>query len=379
MSVSAGINVLLDQHLASIAGRRLGLISNASAVTRDLTSTLDALRRAPNVQLAALFGPEHGFHTAAPDAIPVDSTVDTRTGLPIYSLYGEVTQPTAEMLAGLDLLIFDIQSVGVRFYTYTTTLLYAMRTAAEVGIPVIVCDRPNPITGQIVEGPLLEPGYESFVGSGPLPVRHGLTVGELAQLYNTAWSVGSSLTVVPCANWQRTMWFDETGLPWVSPSPGMPTLATATVYPGTCLIEGTNLSEGRGTTLPFEVVGAPWLDGWALADVLNELRLPGVKFRPVQFEPTDSKWVGQTCGGVQLHVLDRTVFRPLTAGLWLISTVKSLNADDFAWQLPHFDRLMGTDLVRKQLDAGLPVSEIEAGWAPNRANFEAQRHQVLLY
>jgi uncharacterized protein YbbC (DUF1343 family) len=283
------------------------------------------------------------------------------------------------MLAGLDALIFDIQAVGVRFYTYITTLHYTMQAAAEHGIPFIVCDRPNPIGGEVVEGPVLEPGYESFVGPGPLPIRHGMTIGELAQLYNTGWGVGCDLTVVPCAGWQRKMWFDDTGLPWVSPSPGIPKLETATVYPGMCFIEGTNLSEGRGTALPFEVVGAPWVDGWATADALNSQGLPGVKFRAVQFEPTASKWAGQVCGGVQLHVLDRYAWRPVTAGLHLVAIIRSMYPDDFAWWLPHFDRLMGTDRVRGQLEAGAPVEDIAAGWPSDQARFAAQRQEVLIY
>jgi uncharacterized protein YbbC (DUF1343 family) len=378
-AILPGIDVLIQQRLDLIAGRRAALVSNASAVTRDLTGTLDALRRAPNVQLVALFGPEHGFYTAAADGASVESTMDSRTGLPVYSLYGDLHKPTADMLAGLDILIFDMQCVGVRFYTYITTLLYTMQAAAEHGLPLIVCDRPNPIGGEVMEGTLLTPGFESFVGPGPLPVRHAMTIGELAQLYNTAWGVGCDLAVVACAGWQRAMWFDETGLPWVPTSPGMPALTTATVYPGTCLIEGTNLSEGRGTTLPFEQVGAPYIDGWTLAEALNSLGLPGVKFRPVRFEPTDSKWAGQVCGGVQLHVLDRAAFRPVTVGLHLIATLKGLYPDQFAWRLPHFDRLMGTDQVRRQLDAGTPVQDIVAGWLPDLETFAPQRQKVLLY
>lgn len=379
MTVQLGIDMLLNERIGLIAGRRVGLISNASGVTRDLTSDVDALLHAPGVELVALFGPEHGFHAAAADAAAVASATDVRTGLPVYSLYGEVHKPMAETLAGIEVLVFDIQSVGVRFYTYITTLLYAMQAAAEHGVDVIVCDRPNPIGGEIVEGPLLRPGFESFVGPGPLPIRHGMTVGELARLYNAAWGVDCDLTVVPCAGWQRTMWFDDTELPWVPTSPGIPKLETAAVYPGTCLIEGTNLSEGRGTTLPFELVGAPWIDGWALADALNELALPGVKFRPVQFEPIASKWAGQECNGTQLHILDRQAFRPVAAGLHLVATVKAMYPDDFTWRLPHFDRLMGTDQVREQLDAGVSASEVVAGWADDQVTFEHQRREALLY
>ena len=379
MNVLPGIDILLSQQLDLIANRRLGLVSSASGVLRDLTSTLEALRRAPGVTLAALFGPEHGFFAAIPDGLKFDTQVDARTGLPVYSLYGARQKPTPAMLADLDALVFDIQPVGVRFYTYIATLLYVMQAAEERGIPLIVCDRPNPIGGQIIEGPLLQPGFESFVGPGPLPMRHGMTIGELARLYQIAWEVDCQLTVVPCQGWQRAMWFDETGLVWVPPSPGMPKLETAVVYPGMCLLEGTNLSEGRGTGTPFEVAGAPWIDAWALAEALNALSLPGVKFRPTHFQPTDSKWRGEACAGVQVHVLERTTFRPVTAALHLIATVKSHHPAEFAWRAPHFDRLAGTDRVRQQLDAGAPVAEIMAPWPTERAAFEAGRAQVLLY
>lgn len=379
MTVLPGIDVLLSQQLNLIARRRIGLISNASGVTRDLTSDIDALRQAPGVQLAALFGPEHGFYAGVPDGLKIGASVDARTGLPVHSLYGQTEKPTGEMLADLDVLVFDIQAMGVRFYTYITTLLYAMQAAAEHGLAVVVCDRPNPIGGEVVEGPLLEPGFESFIGSGPLPIRHGLTMGELARLYKEVWGVNCDLTVVPCQGWTRSMWYDETGLFWIPSSPGMPKLDSAIVYPGTCLIEGINLSEGRGTGTPFEVAGAPWIDAWELAETLNGLDLAGVKFRPTQFQPTDSKWRGQICAGVQFHVLDRRALRPVTIGLHLIATLKALYPTDFAWRLPHFDHLSGTDQVRQQLEAEVAVSEIVAGWASDQATFEAQRRQVMLY
>lgn len=370
MPVLSGIDVLLGQRLDLIAGRRVGLISSASGVTRDLTNDVDALRQAPGVQLVALFGAEHGFSALTADGAAVRSTVDSRTGLPVYSLYGEVREPVAEMLAGLDVLLFDIQSVGVRFYTYITTLLYTMQAAAEHGLTFIVCDRPNPIGGEILEGPVLERGLESFVGPGPLPIRHGMTAGELARLYNEAWGVGCDLAVVPCAGWQRKMWFDDTGLPWVPPSPAIPWPDTALVYPGTCLIEGTNLSEGRGTALPFHLVGAPWMDEWQLATALNQLALPGVYFRPVAFQPAASKWVGQRCGGVQLHVADRRAFRPVTVGLHLLATTRALYPDKFVYRKsgeenkhPYIDLLIGTARVRRALDGGVSVADLVASWA----------------
>lgn len=379
MMVQFGIDVLLKERLDLIAGPRVGLISNAMAVTGDLTGTADALLKTPEVQLAALYGPEHGFSGGAHDAMLVNSSTDSRTGLPIHSLYGEHFKPTIEMLEDVDLLLFDIQSVGVRFYTYMTTLLYTMQAAATYGLPVVVCDRPNPIGGEIVEGPVLAPGFESFVGCGPLPVRHGLTIGELAQLFNIEWGVGCDLTVVPCTGWRRDMWFDDTGLPWVPPSPGIPKLETAIVYPGTCFIEGTNLSEGRITALPLEVVGAPWVAPWSLADALNASALTGVRFRPAFFEPTASKWADQPCAGVQVHVLNRNTFRPVTMGMQLVATIKALYDDHFTWQLPHFDHLAGTDQVRLQIDADTPVLDIVAGWQQELAEFANQRQKVLLY
>jgi uncharacterized protein YbbC (DUF1343 family) len=386
MSVLPGIDVLLRQRLDLIADRRVGLISNASGVTHDLTSNVDALRRAPNVQLAALFGPEHGFYTLAADGAAIESSVDPHTGLPVYSLYSEVRKPTTETLAGLDVLVFDIQSVGVRFYTYVTTLLYAMQAVAEQGLAFIVCDRPNPIGGEIVEGPVLERGFGSFVGPGRLPIRYGMTVGELARLYNEAWDVGCDLTVVPCAGWQRAMWFDDTRLPWVPPSPAMPWPATALVYPGTCLIEGTNLSEGRGTALPFHHIGAPWIDGWRLAETLNRLDLAGVRFRPVSFQPAVDKWAGQRCGGVQLHVIDHRTFRPVTVGLHLVATVRNLYLNKFAWREggeegdhTYIDLLTGTDKVRRALESGVSVVDLVASWADGLDQFVRASRPYYLY
>jgi uncharacterized protein YbbC (DUF1343 family) len=290
------------------------------------------------------------------------------------------------MLEGLDLLVFNIQTVGVRFYTYITTLLYTMQAAAESGIAYIVCDRPNPIGGQIIEGPVLESGYESFVGPGPLPIRHGLTIGELAKLYNEAWGVGCDLTVVPCSGWRREVWFDDTGLPWVPPSPAMPWLETAIVYPGTCLVEGTNLSEGRGTALPFHLVGAPWVDGARLADALNEQELPGVRFRPTVFQPSADKWAGQRCGGVQLHVTDRRTFRPVTAGLHVLAAARGLYPDALSFRgsgedsrRPHLDLLAGGSSVRSGLEAGLGVAEITSTWGMGLDAFAERRKACLLY
>jgi uncharacterized protein YbbC (DUF1343 family) len=274
----------------------------------------------------------------------------------------------------------------VRFYTFLSTLYHTLRGAAKAGKPVVVLDRPNPVTGAIVEGPLVEAGFESFVGIVPLPLRHGLTLGELARWMNARQEPKAELSVVPMQGWRREMWFDETGRDWIMTSPAMPRLSTATLYPGTCLVEGTNLSEGRGTALPFEVVGAPWIDGHALAERLNALGLEGVIFRPVMFSPTSSKHRGEPCAGVQLHVSDRQAFRPLHAGLHLIATCQALYPQQFAFlassregRPPHFDLLAGNAWVREALTRGQPVAEIEAGWAGTEASFRQGCRDSLLY
>ena len=401
--VKTGLDVLLAEKLHLLRGRRVGLVTNPTGVTSDLESTVDVLHRAPGVQLAALFGPEHGFRASAPDGVAVASGRDRRTGLPVHSLYGPTKKPTPEMLAGLDVLVFDLQDCGARFYTYTWTLRYCLEAAAENRLPLLVLDRPNPIGGEAVEGPVLDRRFASFVGDWPIPIRHGLTLGELATLFNR--TIGADLTVVRMQGWQRAMWFDDTGLPWVLPSPNLPTLEAATVYPGTCLVEGTNLSEGRGTSRPFEFVGAPWIDGASdLALALNTLRLPGVRFRPVAFAPTTSKHSGSTCGGVQVHVLDRQAFRPVETGVYLLATIQRLYPGDFRWLLsswegrppeapscltsrngghdgasPHIDLLAGTDRLRQAIDAGVPVADIVAEWQPGLAAFCQERAGVLLY
>ena len=379
MTVLPGIDVLLTQQITLIQDRRIGLISSAGGVTQNLTPTLEALQNTPGVTLTALLGPEHGFYGAEPDGLEIASSTDLRTTLPVYSLYGDTVEPTAAMLEQVDVLLFDIQSAGVRFYTYIATLYHVMRAAATHQVPVIVCDRPNPIGGEKVEGPILKPGFESFIGPGPLPIRYGMTFGELAQLYRDVWGIACDLTVVPCQGWSRNMIFAQTGLVWVPTSPAMPKPDTTIVYPGLCLIEGTNLSEGRGTATPFEVIGAPWIKDWVLAKAMNDLNLPGVRFRPTQFLPTDSKWQGYPCYGIQTHVTDPAIFAPVTVGLQIVATLKRLYPANFAWREAHFDRLLGTDEVRLAIDAGVAVDEIVAGWQTALNQFEAERQTVLIY
>ena len=389
MTVRTGLQVLLQERRDLVAGERVGLISHPAAVLPDLTSSIDALRDA-GVELAALFGMEHGFGGAAAGGKDQADAVDARTGLPIFSLYGASHEPAADTLAGVDLLVYDVQDVGVRFYTFISTLFYVLRSAGRYGCPLLVLNRPNPINGDAVEGPLLQPGFESFVGIARLPVRHGMTVGELARYFNEEYALGADLAVVEMQGWQSSRWFDETGLPWVPPSPAMPHLSTATVYPGTCLIEGTNVSEGRGTALPFEQVGAPWIDGFSLACALNDLDLTGVRFRPAAFEPAASKYAGRLCHGVQVHVLDRDAFRPVSLGLHLVATLSSLYPDNLRWTSREradgekhytFDVLTGSDHIRKVLEDGANASvpSLLAEWAAGEAEFRERRRPYLIY
>lgn len=378
LSTITGLDNLLSSHLDLIRHKRLGLLTNAAGVTRQLQSNIDALREA-GMDLVALYSPEHGLAAAAGHGVLIASTWDTRTGLPVYSLYGDTFKPTREMLSGLDVLLFDLQDVGVRFYTVAYTLAKALEGCVECGLPLLVLDRPNPIGGALIEGPLLDPTLQSSVGYGPLALRHGLTLGELARFYNQELHIGADLQVIPMQNWNRAMWHDETGLTWVPSSPNMPHPGTAILYPGICLVEGTNCSAGRGTPLPFEIVGAPWLDGYALAAEMNALSLEGVRFRPLTFTPTDDKFADETCSGVQVHVTEREALRPVSVGLYLIATVKRLCPDQFEWQVEHFDLLIGDGRVRAAMDRGDAVDTITDQWTQGQKDFAARRAAYLMY
>jgi uncharacterized protein YbbC (DUF1343 family) len=308
--------------------------------------------------------------------------------VPVYSLYSETREPTAEMLDGLDALVIDLQDVGTRVYTYIYTMANCMRAAARHDVRVIVCDRPNPVGGEEVEGDRLQASCTSFVGQFPIPLRHGMTIGELARLFNEAFGIGCDLDVIPIEGWRRPMYHDETGLPWVIPSPNLPTLDSAIVYPGAVLFEGTRLSEGRGTTRPFELVGAPWIDGDRLADAMNARGLAGVHFRPVFFEPTFQKHARQTCGGVQIHVTDRRTFRPVRAAVELMDGFRREAPDTFAWREPPYeyerdkepiDILYGSNQLRATLDAGADLAPLFAAWGPEEEAFRRQRERYLLY
>lgn len=384
-SITVGAEILLREKCERLRGRRIGLITNQTGVTSDLRPLAEVLAKRRELKLVALFAPEHGYGGSAPDAVPIDSIRDKASGLPIYSLYGKTQKPADEMLEGVDVLVFDIQDVGVRFYTYAQTMSLAMEAASENNIGFIVLDRPNPLTGTLVQGNMLDGAFSSFLGRYPIALRHGMTVGELAGLFSQEFGIGVDLDVVEMRGWRRMMWYDETGLVWVPPSPAMPSLRTATAYPGMCLLEGTNISEGRGTALPFELAGAPWIDGDELAGQLRERNIKGCLVRSAEFVPVASKHCGKRCGGIQVHVTDRARFRPVEFGLMLIAAIKDLYPDHFEWRLDastksfHFDLLVGTDKVRRELDSDVPLSDIFEGWKEKMRRFREIREQFLLY
>jgi uncharacterized protein YbbC (DUF1343 family) len=356
-----------------------------------LRHAADLLQALPGLTLSALFGPEHGVRGDAQYLTAVVGEVDAATGLPVHSLYGATRpslQPAPGALAGLDALCFDIQDVGARYYTYQATMLLGMEAAARDGLAFVVLDRPNPIGGHRVEGPALRPGFESFCGLHDLAPRHGLTVGELARLFVAERGLDLDLTVVPCQGWRRRQGFGATGLPWVMPSPNMPTPATALVYPGMCLLEGTNLSEGRGTTRPFELFGAPWLDPVRLASALSAERLPGVRFRPASFTPTWDKHAGTRCHGVELHVHDAEAFRPFRTGLASVLHARALAPERFRWRtetyefvdgVPAFDLLCGSARERTAIEAGARLPDLVAGYAGEERSFARRRARFLAY
>jgi uncharacterized protein YbbC (DUF1343 family) len=393
-----GLEVLCADRLDLVRGRRAGLVCHPASVTADLVHAVDRLLAA-GVKLTRLFGPEHGVRGEAQDMIGVDGEHDRRTGLPVTSLYGdsiESLEPPAQSLADLDVLLIDLQDVGSRYYTYVWTMGLCLQAAARARVPVVVLDRPNPLGGVQVEGGDVTPETESFVGLGCVPVRHGMTIGELARLLcaGLPWGgprfrdpVACDLTVVEMRQWRRRLHFEDTGLPWVLPSPNMPTPDTAFVYPGMCLIEGTNVSEGRGITRPFEIIGAPFVDGHALAERLAAHDLPGVRFRPLTFRPVFHKFGRQSCGGIQLHVVDRNTFRPYRTGVAVLRELWACG-EQFQWRTERYefvsdrlaiDLLTGGDAVRTGIERGLPVDELFASWLPAERAFPDRRRPHLLY
>jgi uncharacterized protein YbbC (DUF1343 family) len=373
--VLSGIDVLRAEGFARLKGKRLGLVTNHTGLARDGATTIDLLFNAPDVRLVSLFSPEHGIRGIL-DA-NVESTVDEKTKLPIHSLYGETRRPTPGMLEGIDTMVIDLQDIGARFYTYMTTMAYVMEEAAKAGIEVVVLDRPNPIGGVRIEGPMLDSEQLSFVGYMPMPVRHGLTLGELAQLFNAENKIGAKLTVVTARNWRREAWFDETGLPWVNPSPNMRNLIQATLYPGIGAFEGTNLSVGRGTDTPFEQIGAPWIDGVALAEALNARRIPGIRFYPVRFTPTASKFANEACQGVFAIVTDREALRPVRVGVEIAAALHKLHGARF--ELERSDRLFGSKDGISRIRAGEDPAAVAQSWSAGEGRWRLLRNKYLLY
>jgi uncharacterized protein YbbC (DUF1343 family) len=385
--VRTGLEELLARP-GNLRGLRIGLLANPASLTPDLEHASQALKSSRAFRLTALFGPEHGIWADAQDLVEVEDSRDPATGLPVHSLYGKSRVPTPAMLQGLDAVVLDLQDVGSRYYTFIYTMLNVLEAGARDHRRVVVLDRPNPLGGVTVEGNVLEPEYRSFVGLHPLPVRHGLTIGELALLFQAERALPVDLRVVPMRGWRREMDFDQTGLPWVLPSPNMPTVDTAFVYPGGCLIEGTNLSEGRGTTRPFELVGAPWLDPWVLARDMARERLPGVRFRPAFFTPTFQKHAGRLCGGVQVHVQDRGRFSAYLTYLLLIAHARRQDPSRFAWRDPPYeyeyvkrpiDILCGTGRVRQTIEGGLSPRRLARAFRADAAGFRRRRAPYLLY
>jgi uncharacterized protein YbbC (DUF1343 family) len=386
-----GLDVLREQGFRLLRGLRVGLVTHPAAVDAQLRHSSELLGAAPGVSLAALFGPEHGLTGEAQDLVSVPDDHDPHARLRVYSLYGDSfksLRPNEQQLRALDALVIDLQDIGSRYYTFQATMLLCFEAASRPNLLTVVLDRPNPLGGVKVEGPVLKPGFESFVGIHPLATRHGMTIGELAKMYKTERSLAGELHVVPCEGWRRDHEFEQTGLPWVLPSPNMPTLDTARVYPGQCLLEGTNLSEGRGTTRPFELCGAPWLDARRLCQSLQDESWPGVAFRPACFRPTFQKFAGQTCNGLQIHVLDREAFQPVRTGLAILAAMRDLSGDRFAWRReryefvadrPAIDLLFGSDRERLALEAGRPVREIAQAWEAEEEAFRRRRQPFLLY
>jgi uncharacterized protein YbbC (DUF1343 family) len=392
MAIETGLARLAAEgtRLAPLHGRT-GLIVNPTSVDSELRHAIDLLRARSDMHITALFGPEHGVRGDAQDMIGVDAATDPQSGLPVFSLYGHSEaslSPTAEMLEQVDALVFDIQDVGSRYYTFVWTMVLAMRACAKAGKGFVVLDRPNPISGVQIEGAAIDPGFESFVGLVSCPNRHGMTAGEIARWRADVERLDLDLVVITMRGWERDMYFEHTGLPWVMPSPNMPTVDTALVYPGMCLVEGTELSEARGTTRPFELSGAPHIDGHRLARDMEAMGLPGVKLRPVVYSPTFHKHAGKPCGGVQLHVTNPDLFRPYRTGVAFLKACHDQDPAQFKWRakayefvdkIPAIDLLAGNDKIRKGIEAGASLDELTRRWPRDEGDFAEERVAYLLY
>jgi len=388
VALTLGVEKLLEAP-DLLKGSRVGLICNQASVNHRYRHVADLFHEHPDIELCAFFGPQHGIRGDVQDnMIETDHSIDRKTGLPIYSLYSETRVPTEAMLRDIDVLVFDMQDVGCRIYTFVYTMANCMIAARRYGKRVIVCDRPNPITGNKVEGNVLEPEFASFVGEYSIPTRHGMTPAELAGLFNKHFNINCDLEIVSMDGWQRSFWLDNTDAPWVLPSPNMPTVDSATVFPGTVHFEGTQVSEGRGTTKPFELIGAPYIDPDQYADSLNSIDLKGVYFRSCMFQPTFQKHGGVTCGGAQIHVLDREAFEPVKTGVAMVKMAFDLYRDNFRWKEPPyeyvfdknpFDVISGTDKIRKAFEDDIELDDIVSGWQPQLKEFLELREQYLLY
>ena len=389
MRVRSGIEILLDGKKNLIRGACVGAVVHPASVLPDLRHTADAIQESDACRLVSLFGPQHGARGEKQDnMIESEFYRDPDTGIPVHSLYGETRRPSAEMMQDIDVLLFDLQDAGGRVYTFIYTMAYCMEACAKYGKQMIVLDRPNPVNGRQVEGNLLNLDYRSFVGLYPIPMRHGMTIGELALLFNSEFGIHCDLTIVAMDGWLRGQWFDQTGLPWVQPSPNLPTPDSAIVYPGMVLLEGTCLSEGRGTTRPFELIGAPFIRSRPYADALNSLHLPGVWFRPAHFQPTFQKWEGKMCGGVQIHVLDRDRFEPYLTGIAVLATARELYPGSFEWRNPPYEYemeklpieiLCGGHAIPEMIDCGTPLDQVRQSWQDDVSRFFRQREPYLLY
>lgn len=387
--IKLGLERLLTEKIELVRDLRVGLVCNQASVDHSFRHAADLFHGHPQIDLRVLFGPQHGIRGDVQDnMIETAHATDRRTGLPIYSLYSETREPTAEMLEDVDVVVVDLQDVGTRIYTFSYTMANCMRAAKAFGKRVVVCDRPNPINGSQLEGAVLEPEFASFVGQFPIPTRHGMTICELARMFNEAFRIGCELECVTMSGWSRELWYDETDGPWVLPSPNMPTVDTASVFPGSVHLEGTQMSEGRGTTRPFELIGAPYIDADEYATALLRLGLPGVYFRSCVFLPTFQKHGGTACGGVQIHVTNRETFLPAITGIALVKIAFDLYGESFRWKEPPyeyeydrnpFDLIAGTSKVRESIEKSDALGSIQASWAAPLAEFGRLRQAFLLY
>ncbi len=389
IKVTLGVEKLLDERLGLLTGLRVGLVCNQASVNHKFQHVADLFHESQDVDLTALFGPQHGIRGDVQDnMVETGHTTDEKTGLPIYSLYSETREPTEKMLENVDALVFDLQDIGGRVYTFIYTMANALAACARHGKKMFVCDRPNPINGIDIEGSLLETGHESFVGMFPIPMRHGLTVGELAKLFNEEFRINCDLHVLEMDGWLRDVFLDETDSPWVIPSPNMPTVDTAVVFPGTVFFEGTKVSEGRGTTRPFEFVGAPYIHSAVFAEVLETLELPGVTFRPTSFIPTFQKYQNEVCNGVFVHVTGRDIYEPVITGVAMVKTIFDMYPNDFGWKsTPYeyvydrnpFDVIAGTTRLRESFERGEGIDEIKESWRGDEQKFSTMRKKYLIY